>query len=70
LVDLVVPELQRRGLFRTEYDGTTLSDHFGLDRAAWKRGTRLRFDDRCVIIQNLTSSLTTLSFATQRRDPW
>jgi hypothetical protein len=27
----VVPELQRRGLFRTEYTGTTLRDHFGLD---------------------------------------
>jgi N-acetyl-S-(2-succino)cysteine monooxygenase len=31
-VDLVVPELQRRGLFRTEYEGTTLRDHFGLQR--------------------------------------
>ena len=29
-VDLVVPELQRRGLFRTEYTGGTLRDHFGL----------------------------------------
>ena len=26
-VDLVVPELQRRGLFRREYAGTTLRDH-------------------------------------------
>ena len=26
----VVPILQRRGLFRTEYEGTTLRDHFGL----------------------------------------
>jgi len=31
-VDLVVPELQRRGLFRTEYEGTTLRDHLGLPR--------------------------------------
>lgn len=31
-VDLVVPELQRRGLFRREYEGTTLRDHFGLPR--------------------------------------
>ena len=31
-VDLVVPELQRRGLFREEYEGTTLRDHFGLAR--------------------------------------
>ncbi|WP_433756026.1 LLM class flavin-dependent oxidoreductase [Nocardia sp. CA-135398] len=28
----VVPILQRRGLFRTEYTGTTLRDHFGLPR--------------------------------------
>ncbi|HYZ64152.1 MAG TPA: LLM class flavin-dependent oxidoreductase [Acetobacteraceae bacterium] len=31
-VDLVVPELQRRGLFRREYAGTTLRDHLGLPR--------------------------------------
>lgn len=31
-VDLVVPELQRRGLFRTAYTGTTLRDHLGLAR--------------------------------------
>ena len=31
-VTLVVPELQRRGLFRTEYAGTTLRDHLGLAR--------------------------------------
>lgn len=31
-VDLVVPELQRRGLFRRDYQGTTLRDHFGLAR--------------------------------------
>jgi FMN-dependent oxidoreductase (nitrilotriacetate monooxygenase family) len=29
-VDLVVPELQRRGLFRRDYEGATLRDHFGL----------------------------------------
>ena len=28
----VVPILQRRGLFRTEYTGTTLRDHLGLPR--------------------------------------
>jgi FMN-dependent oxidoreductase (nitrilotriacetate monooxygenase family) len=27
---LVIPELQRRGLFRTEYEGTTLRQHLGL----------------------------------------
>ncbi|MEA1834938.1 LLM class flavin-dependent oxidoreductase [Methylobacterium durans] len=32
VVDDLVPELQRRGLFRTEYDGTTLRDHLGLAR--------------------------------------
>jgi FMN-dependent oxidoreductase (nitrilotriacetate monooxygenase family) len=31
-VDLVVPELQRRGLFRRDYQGSTLRDHFGLAR--------------------------------------
>lgn len=31
-VDLVVPELQRRGLYRRDYQGTTLRDHFGLAR--------------------------------------
>ncbi|GAB2673957.1 LLM class flavin-dependent oxidoreductase [Saccharopolyspora gloriosae] len=30
--DHVVPELQRRGLFRTEYRGRTLRDHLGVDR--------------------------------------
>jgi FMN-dependent oxidoreductase (nitrilotriacetate monooxygenase family) len=28
----VIPELQRRGLFRTEYSGRTLRGHFGLSR--------------------------------------
>jgi FMN-dependent oxidoreductase (nitrilotriacetate monooxygenase family) len=31
-VDHVVPILQARGLFRTEYAGTTLRDHYGLAR--------------------------------------
>ncbi len=33
-VDLVVPELQRRGIFRRDYEGTTLRDHLGLARPA------------------------------------
>lgn len=40
-VDIVVPELQRRGLFRTEYSGTTLRDHLGLPTplpGAWRLG--------------------------------
>ena len=32
VVDRVVPELQRRGLFRTDYAGETLRDHLGLPR--------------------------------------
>ncbi|HEX5454476.1 MAG TPA: LLM class flavin-dependent oxidoreductase [Stellaceae bacterium] len=32
-VDLVVPELQRRGLYRSDYEGPTLRDHLGLPRA-------------------------------------
>ncbi|MGO4131618.1 LLM class flavin-dependent oxidoreductase [Janibacter sp. RAF52] len=31
-VDTVVPILQQRGLFRTEYTGTTLREHYGLAR--------------------------------------
>lgn len=31
-VRMVVPQLQHRGLFRTEYTGSTLRDHLGLDR--------------------------------------
>ena len=31
-VNLVVPELQCRGLFRTEYSGHTLREHLGLHR--------------------------------------
>ncbi|GLW33592.1 LLM class flavin-dependent oxidoreductase [Actinoplanes regularis] len=33
-VDHVVPILQERGRFRTEYEGTTLRDHYGLPRPA------------------------------------
>jgi len=33
-VDQVVPELQRRGLFRRAYEGTTLREHLGLPRPA------------------------------------
>ncbi|GGE03753.1 monooxygenase [Aureimonas endophytica] len=33
-VDLVVPILQERGLFRAAYEGATLRDHLGLDRPA------------------------------------
>lgn len=33
-VDGVVPELQRRGLYRKAYEGTTLRDHLGLSKPA------------------------------------
>jgi len=33
-VDLVVPELQRRGIFRREYEGRTLRENLGLPRPA------------------------------------
>jgi hypothetical protein len=33
-VEELVPELQRRGIFRREYQGTTLRDHLGLKRPA------------------------------------
>jgi len=41
-VDQVVPELQRRGLFRTEYEGTTLREHLGLPRPANPNTVRAR----------------------------
>ena len=31
-VDKVIPELQRRGIFRREYEGPTLRDNLGLPR--------------------------------------
>ncbi|WP_219212051.1 LLM class flavin-dependent oxidoreductase [Variovorax boronicumulans] len=33
-VDLVIPELQKRGIFRTEYEGRTLRENLGLERPA------------------------------------
>ncbi|SED70125.1 NtaA/DmoA family FMN-dependent monooxygenase [Streptomyces sp. TLI_105] len=38
-VDQVVPLLQERGVFRTEYTGTTLRSHLGLADPVWKGGT-------------------------------
>ena len=35
-IELVIPELQRRGLFRTRYEGTTLRANLGLTRPGWK----------------------------------
>lgn len=40
----VVPELQKRGLFRTEHEGETLREHFGLPRP--QTATSLRADTR------------------------
>jgi alkanesulfonate monooxygenase SsuD/methylene tetrahydromethanopterin reductase-like flavin-dependent oxidoreductase (luciferase family) len=34
VVRLVVPELQRRGVFRRGYNGSTLREHLGLERPA------------------------------------
>ena len=45
-VDLVVPELQRRGLFRRDYQGTTLRDHFGLARVPAPMARREAVGDR------------------------
>jgi FMN-dependent oxidoreductase (nitrilotriacetate monooxygenase family) len=35
IVELVIPELQRRGLFRTEYEGKTLRENLGLARGTY-----------------------------------
>jgi len=34
-IDLVIPELQRRGIYRTAYDGNTLRENLGLTRPSW-----------------------------------
>ena len=39
-VELVIPEMQRRGLFRTEYTGRTLREHLGLPRPPSRYATR------------------------------
>jgi hypothetical protein len=31
-VELVIPILQERGIFRKEYEGSTLREHLGLER--------------------------------------
>jgi hypothetical protein len=36
-VRLVVPELQRRGLFRTEFEASTLRENLGLPRLPARR---------------------------------
>jgi hypothetical protein len=33
-IEHVLPQLRARGLFREEYDGLTLRDHYGLPRPA------------------------------------
>jgi FMN-dependent oxidoreductase (nitrilotriacetate monooxygenase family) len=37
IVELVIPELQRRGLFRTEYEGKTLRENLGLPKGTYHR---------------------------------
>ena len=38
VVRLVVPELQKRGVFRDRYAGATLRENLGLARPEWKAG--------------------------------
>jgi FMN-dependent oxidoreductase (nitrilotriacetate monooxygenase family) len=40
IVELVIPELQRRGLFRTEYEGRTLRENLGLPRPVSRHATK------------------------------
>jgi hypothetical protein len=37
-----VPILRKRGLFRHDYTGTTLREHYGLDRPASVFSSRIR----------------------------
>jgi alkanesulfonate monooxygenase SsuD/methylene tetrahydromethanopterin reductase-like flavin-dependent oxidoreductase (luciferase family) len=46
--ELVIPELQRRGLFRTEYTGRTLREHLGLARPAHPAQVRQGASERVV----------------------
>lgn len=41
-VELVIPELRRRGLFRTEYEGRTLRENLGLARPANRHADRAK----------------------------
>ncbi len=34
-IDLIMPEMQRRGLYRSHYQGRTLREHLGIKRPAW-----------------------------------
>ncbi|MBP1888001.1 LLM class flavin-dependent oxidoreductase [Sinorhizobium mexicanum] len=43
-VDHVVPILQHRGVFRTDYEGTTLREHLGLERPNITRASRAYVD--------------------------
>ncbi len=36
-MDWLVPELQERGVYRTEYTGTTLREHLGLREPLTRR---------------------------------
>jgi len=38
-VDMVIPELQRRGIYRTQYEGTTLRENLGLSRPPYATGS-------------------------------
>jgi hypothetical protein len=39
-VDLITPELQRRNLFRTQYEGRTLRENLGLKPAVNRHARR------------------------------
>ena len=45
-VDHVVPILQQRGLFRTAYEGTTLREHYGLDRPDSQYATPTPYEEK------------------------
>jgi hypothetical protein len=46
-VDLVVPELQARGVFRTAYAGGTLRELMGFDRPPSRHALKARKGDDC-----------------------
>jgi len=48
-VDEVVPILRRRGIFRTEYTGTTLRQHLGLEKPVSQYAHRSQAAERVAV---------------------
>ena len=67
-VDMVIPELQRRGLFRTEYEGKTLRENLGLPKppSRWRNASSPSALTRSMPPWRQISPPTSVSAATLR----